>query len=48
MKKYLLLITKSPHHPNTKKALIFAKQQLAQGTPVLDFFMLMVRILPIA
>ena len=38
MKKYLLLITKSPHHPNTKKALIFAKQKLDQGTPVLVFF----------
>lgn len=38
MKKYLLLITKSPHHPNTKHALIFAKEKLAQGASVAIFF----------
>lgn len=38
MKKHLLLISTSPHHPNAKKALDFAKDQLANGHSINVFF----------
>lgn len=38
MKKYLLLISASPHHPNAKKALEFAKDQLGKGHAINVFF----------
>lgn len=38
MKKYLLLITVSPHHPNAKKAAMFAKEKLTDCQDVTVFF----------
>lgn len=38
MKNFLLLITASPHHPNAKKALAFAKEELQKNNKVQVFF----------